>query len=82
MREKVQRAIRHYTEMESTEKSPYKFFVQYALESLKKRRDRMKDDKDLYDEWHRVFKIEFDSALPYMQLAEREGKPLHHYLKF
>ena len=82
MREKVQRAIRHYTRMESTETSPYKFYEQYALEALKNRRDRMKDDKDLYDEWHRVFKIEFNSALPFMQLADREDKPLDHYLKF
>tara|TARA_B100000963_G_scaffold352681_2_gene366241 strand:+ start:189 stop:509 length:321 start_codon:yes stop_codon:yes gene_type:complete len=81
MREKVKRAIRQYARMESTATSPYKFNQQYALSMLKHKRARMEHDKAEYDEWHRVFKIEFRDATTYMQLADRENRRLDHYLK-
>ena len=81
MREKVKKAIRQYARMESTAVSPFKFNEKYALSMLAHKRERIKHDKVYYDEWHRVFSIEFRDARTYMELAHRENKPLKHYLK-
>ena len=81
MRERVKRAIRQYAQMESTPLSIYRFNEQYALQMLEHKRERMKDDKALSDEWHRVFSLEFRDARTYMQLAHREKRPLDYYLK-
>lgn len=79
LRDQVKRSIRRYARMDSTSDSQFKFNEQYALSILVT--SSMKEDKVYHDEWLRVFKLEFTAAVPFMQLAHREDKPLDHYLK-
>lgn len=56
---------------------PHILSEQYALETI----DRP-EDVEHYNEFTRIFRLEFRSQIPRIQLAKRLGEPISKYVKF
>jgi hypothetical protein len=79
MRAKVNRYIKQYFIDLKNTSSPFITNEKYALHKIQMSNSKMKD-KLFMDEFIRVFHIEFRQYIPYVELALREGRPIHTYL--